>query len=199
MAGTPGSNSFQIDNFMSHLSSAATEPARSALFKCKLASPGGKTLTTAPATLTDNEFLVRATSLPGLTITPIERQYLGRTIKIPGDMTFAELAVTVINDDNYHIRNAIETWMAGINSHEENKRHFGSKFTNETADLELSILNRAGTATAGNAYTFVDSWPTAIDPIELSWDTASDIEEFGITFAYQYYTVDIAEASDDDG
>ena len=39
------------------------------------------------------------------------------------------------------------------------------------------------------SYSFVNAWPTTVDPIELSWDTASDIEEFGVTFAYQYYTV----------
>ena len=181
MATTPGAAKFNITDFKSGISKTGLEPARSSLFKFQLSGQ----FATA---LTDIEFLCRATSLPGLTITPIERQYLGRTVKIPGDITFAELAITLVNDTSYKLRNAFEVWMAQINSHEENKRHFGASFGSETATLTLSTLEpKAGSVT--QSYSFVNAWPTVIDPIELSWDTASDIEEFGVTFAYQYYTV----------
>ena len=180
---SPG-DGFTIDAFKSGISTSSLEPARSSLFKFTMSShPTGMS-----TPLTDIEYLCRATSLPGLTITPIERQYLGRTVKIPGDITFAELAITLVNDTSYKLRNAFEVWMAGINSHEENKRHLGTAFGSETATLTLSTLERAAGSVA-QSYSFVNAWPTTVDPIELSWDTASDIEEFGVTFAYQYYTV----------
>ena len=175
---------FSIEDFKSGISSTSLEPARSSLFKFGMSGGPASTLSTAFSNI---EFLCRATSLPGLTITPIERQYLGRTVKIPGDMTFAELAVTLVNDTGYGLRNAFEVWMAGINSHEENKRHLGSAFGSEAAELTLTTMDTAGAS--HQTYKFVDAWPTTIDPIELSWDTASDIEEFGVTFAYQYYTI----------
>ena len=181
---TPGSSGFSIESFKSGISTGSLEPARSSLFKFSMS---GTIVTTLTNGLADIEFLCRATSLPGLTITPIERQYLGRTVKIPGDITFAELAVTLVNDTGYDLRNAFEVWMAGINSHEENKRHLGTAFGSETADLALSVMDPTGTVQ--QTYTFANAWPTTIDPIELSWDTASDIEEFGVTFAYQYFTV----------
>ena len=180
---SPG-DGFTIDAFKTGISTSTLEPARSSLFKFSLAV----TESAISTALGDIEYLCRATSLPGLTITPIERQYLGRTVKIPGDITFAELAITLVNDTSYKLRNAFEVWMAGINSHEENKRHFGSTFGSETATLTLSTLERAAGSVA-QSYSFVNAWPTTVDPIELSWDTASDIEEFGVTFAYQYYTV----------
>ena len=181
---SPG-DGFTIDAFKSGISKSGLEPARSSLFKFAMS---GTIVTTLTGGLGDIEFLCRATSLPGLTITPIERQYLGRTVKIPGDMTFAELSVTLVNDTGYGLRNAFEVWMAGINSHEENKRHLGSAFGAECATLTLSVLDPAGSV-ANQSYSFINAWPTTVDPIELSWDTASDIEEFGVTFAYQYYTV----------
>ena len=181
MATTPGAAKFNITDFKSGISNANLEPARSSLFKFSLTGQ----FSTA---LADIEYLCRATSLPGLTITPIERQYLGRTVKIPGDITFAELAITLVNDTSYKLRNAFEVWMAKINSHEENKRHLGSAFGAECATLPLSVLDPSGSV-ANQAYSFVNAWPPTIDPIELSWDTASDIEEFGVTFAYQYYTI----------
>ena len=181
---SPG-DGFTIDAFKSGISKAGLEPARSSLFKFKMS---GTIVSTLSNGLSDIEFLCRATSLPGMTITPIERQYLGRTVKIPGDITFAELSVTLVNDTGYGLRNAFEIWMAGINSHEENKRHLGASFGAECATLTLSVLDPAGSV-ANQAYSFVNAWPTTIEPIELSWDTASDIEEFGVTFAYQYFTV----------
>ena len=179
---SPG-DGFTIEAFKTGISTSTLEPARSSLFKFSLAV----TETAISTALGDIEYLCRATSLPGLTITPIERQYLGRTVKIPGDITFAELAITLVNDTSYKLRNAFEVWMAGINSHEENKRHFSTAFGSETATLTLSTLDMTGGG--AQSYSFVNAWPTTVDPIELSWDTASDIEEFGVTFAYQYYTV----------
>ena len=40
-----------------------------------------------------------------------------------------------------------------------------------------------------DSYEFVDCWPTAISEIALSYDTASDIEQFDVTWAYNYYTL----------
>ena len=37
-------------------------------------------------------------------------------------------------------------------------------------------------------WTFVDCWPQTIAEIALSYDTASDIETFDVTWAYNYYT-----------
>ena len=182
---SPGGSGFSIDSFKTGISTATLEPARSSLFKFTMSGGPATTLATS---FGDIEFLCRATSLPGMTITPIERQYLGRTVKIPGDITFAELAITLVNDTGYALRNGFEVWMAGINSHEANKRHLGSAFGSECATLVLATLEPA-TASITQSYTFVNAWPTTIDPMELSWDTASDIEEFGVTFAYQYYTV----------
>ena len=174
---------FSIDDFKTGISSASIEPARSSLFQVSMTGGQGS------QGFTNLKYLCKATSIPGLTITPIERQYLGRTVKIPGDITFAELSLTIVNDTDYGIRNALEIWMAGINSHEENKRTYTNSFGSETTTIKLEQLNREGTATSGGTFQFINAWPTTVDPIELSFDTASDIEEFTATFAYQYYTI----------
>ena len=36
--------------------------------------------------------------------------------------------------------------------------------------------------------TFVDCWPSTVGEIALSYDTASDIEQFDVTWTYNYYT-----------
>ena len=38
-------------------------------------------------------------------------------------------------------------------------------------------------------YEFIDCWPQTLAEIPLSYDTASDIEQFDVTWAYNYYTM----------
>jgi hypothetical protein len=37
-------------------------------------------------------------------------------------------------------------------------------------------------------YNFVGMFPLDVAPIDLDWSTNDSIEEFSVTFAYQYWT-----------
>ena len=50
-------------------------------------------------TVGDINLYCNVSALPPLTVTPIERQYFGRTIKIPGDMVFGDLSTTIIQTE----------------------------------------------------------------------------------------------------
>jgi hypothetical protein len=56
-------------------------------------------------------FMVQAANLPESSVGTIEVPYFGRKIKLAGDRTFPEWTVTVINDEDFLIRNAMEEWM----------------------------------------------------------------------------------------
>ena len=169
---------FDISTFQSALGSGGARPA---LFDF--------TVTGNPANGLDNiSFLCTVAELPGVTITPIERFYFGRTIKIPGDMVFADLTTTIINDEDFAIRTAIEKWMAYMNSHESNVRGFGEGMGLEGATGTLSQYGKEG-GTPGAIYTvtFTDMFPQTLSEIALSYDSASDIEQFDVTWGYQYW------------
>ena len=77
-------------------------------------------LTTPPAITTGldinrTSFLVKATSLPGQTISEIEVQFRGRQLYVAGDRTVETWTTTFINDTDFMVRNAMERWMSGIN------------------------------------------------------------------------------------
>ena len=36
---------------------------------------------------------------------------------------------------------------------------------------------------------FIDCWPQSISEIALSYDTASDLEQFDVTWSYQHYKI----------
>ena len=122
-------------------------------------------------------------AIPALTVTPIERQYFGRTVKIPGDLVFADLTTTIINTEKFNVRNEIEKWMEIINSTVENKSKSDADFGTGTA--MLMQYGKDGEPVQG--YRFIDCWPTTLSEIALSYDTASDIEQFDVTWAYNYY------------
>ena len=124
-------------------------------------------------------------AIPPLTVTPIERQYFGRTVKIPGDLVFADLTTTIINTENFSIRKPLESWMNNINAtgsnygYSNNLSGFGSVTLTQYAKEGKSLL----------VWKFIDCWPQTISEISLSYDTASDIEQFDVTWAYNYFTM----------
>jgi len=146
-------------------------------------------ITAAPtdvdASLSSVNLYCNVSEIPPLTLTPIERQYFGRTVKIPGDLVFADLTTTIINTEKYNVRNELETWMEVINGTISNTGEADVNFGTGTA--QLIHYQKDGTSTM--TYEFVDCWPTAISEIALSYDTASDIEQFDVTWAYNYYTM----------
>ena len=165
-----------IDNFKTALSHGGARPS---LFKFDI--------TTAPFTDTAGvqniNLYCNVSAIPPLTVTPIEKQYFGRTVKIPGDIVYGDLATTVLNAEDYSIRNAIEAWMDHINSHKENKGISGN--STWVTDGTLTQYGKSGSILV--QWEFKHMWPQTIAELPLSYDTASDIEQFDVTWAYNYY------------
>ena len=103
-----------------------------------------------------------------------------------GDRTFDVWTVTIINDTDFAIRNAMERWMNGMNAHSAN-----TGLTTPVAyeaDLFVEQLDRSGDTL--KKYTFRGSYPQDLSPIDLNYGTNDEIERFTVTFAYQYYDTD---------
>ena len=59
----------------------------------------------------DFRFMCKAAALPASNIAAIEVPFRGRTLKVAGDRTFDVWTVTIINDEDFRLRHAFETWM----------------------------------------------------------------------------------------
>ena len=176
---------FDLSTFKSALQYGGARPA---LFDFQIYSVG-----LAGVTLTDTPLYCNVSSIPPLTVTPIEKQYFGRTVKIPGDIVYGDLTTTVMNAEDYSVRNAIEKWMDKMNGHVSNKGF--SNNTDWVTDLELIQYSKDGESLM--YYEFIDCWPQTLAEIPLSYDTASDIEQFDVTWAYNYYTTgDVTDVID---
>jgi hypothetical protein len=133
-------------------------------------------------------FMVKAAQLPSSNVNPILIPYFGRNIKIAGDRTFDEWTVTVINDEDFVIRNAMEQWMNAMNSHIGNLRA-AAALAPESYKTQAQISQYSKTGSIIRVYNFNGIFPTNISPIETSWEATDQIEEYSITFQYDWWDI----------
>jgi len=129
-------------------------------------------------------FLVKASNLPAMAMTPIEVPFRGRKIYVAGDREFAdEWTTTFINDTDFMIRDAMERWQNGINDLADNTGVIAP--ADYQTDLSVEQLDRDDTVL--KSYVFKSAWPTSVAAIELTSDAADALEEFEVTWRYQHF------------
>ena len=176
-------------------------------FKSKLVGGGARPnlfeveLTTLPAGITwDAEvfrYLCKAAALPASNIAQIDVPFRGRIFKVAGDRTFDVWQINVINDEDFKIRTAFESWMDLISKLDNNMGATSPEAYMTNA--KVFQLGRGATASSRDSngssnavlkeYEFVDIFPTAISAIDLSYDTSDAIEEFTVDFQVQTFNI----------
>ena len=174
-------------------------------FKSKLKGGGARPnlfeveLTTLPAGIawpSDNfRYMCKAAQLPASVIANIDIPFRGRIFKVAGDRTIEPWSITVINDEDFRIRKAMEEWVDRIAKLENN---LGA--TDPSAymvNAKVFQLGRGATVSSStnagdrNAvlreYEFIDIFPTSVSSIDLSYDSSDTIEEFVVDFAVQSF------------
>ena len=149
-----------------------------------------------------SRFFVKTAQLPGTTIGAVTVPYFGREVKVAGNRIFADWTVSVLNDEDFAIRNAFERWHRGINGNVTNLRELGAISTSPAApgtsyavDAEVIQYAKIGGSPI-KKYKFIGMFPNDISPIDLDWGANDTIEEYAITLSYQYWTtVDSAAAN----
>ena len=173
--------------------------ARANLFEVTLNLP--RTLETQPGVqslagqgiVSASRFLVRAAQLPGSTIGTVNVPYFGREVKFAGNRTFADWTVTVINDEDFKIKKTMEIWMSYINSHAGNVRTSTDTANKLDYFAQMKVTQFGKTGNDIKRYSFIDAFPVDVSPIDLNWGDNDSIEEFTVTFAYQYWVSDTTD------
>lgn len=170
---------FNINEIRSQLTFGG---AKSSLFQVSISNPiNGIANLKIP-------FMVQAAQIPESTLGTIEIPYFGRKVRIAGDRTFAEWTVTIMNDEDFLIRNSMEQWMSSINSHEGNVRRFGTAASASYKTL-ARITQFSKTGAPLREYTFNGLYPSSISSIAMDWNNTDDIERFDVTFQYDWWSV----------
>ena len=116
---------FTIDTFRN--SALAAGGARANLFDVTI-SGVGVTTNVGAAGAAEFVFACKAAAIPPMAVGVVEVPYFGRVVKVPGNKTFENWSVTVINDEDFRLRNGFEKWMAAMGTHEKNEVNIGSGF-----------------------------------------------------------------------
>ena len=139
------------------------------------------------------KFLCKASNIPASTVGSIDVPFRGRIFKVAGDRTIDTWTITIINDEDFRLRRAMEFWTEQIASLDTN---LGATSPNAyMAAAKVYQLGRGSSPSSTNnsgdsnsvlaEYEFVDIFPTEVSAIDLSYDSSDTIEEFTVTFQVQ--------------
>ena len=180
-----------ISQFKSRLAGGGARPN---LFEVELTLDGeGLGFALPGYDATQMAFLCKAANLPAQNIASIDVPFRGRIFKVAGDRTIDTWTITIINDEDFRLRRAMEFWTEQIASLDTN---LGATSPNAyMAAAKVYQLGRGSsprsTDNSGESnavlaeYEFVDIFPTEVSAIDLSYDSSDTIEEFTVTFQVQ--------------
>jgi len=178
-----------IQDFKSSLIGGGARPN---LFEVTIPAPP------ASISLTANfPILCKAAALPASNIGSIDVPFRGRIFKVAGDRTYDTWTITIINDQTFQIRDAMERWMQRIGQYGDGSGDTNpasymcdahvQQFKRRSSSLGKDTPTGAGLQYAAS-YKFYDIFPTNISAIDLSYDSSDTIEEFTVEFQVQYWT-----------
>ena len=140
-------------------------------------------------------YMCKAATLPASNIANIDVPFRGRIFKVAGDRTIDPWTVTIINDEEFKLRNAFEQWAdliarldnnMGVTNPEDYMSN--AKVYQLGRGASVSSSTNAGTNNAVlKEYEFFNIWPSAVAAIDLSYDSTDTIEEFTVDFQVQSY------------
>ena len=180
-------NTRNITEFRSRLTGGG---ARSNLFEVSIDFPD---LAIDQRLVTDKvPFLVKAAEIPASNLGNIPVPYRGRVLPIAGDRTFDPWTVTIINDNDFIIRDAMEKWSNSINDLQTAQGTINPEVYQRSARVKQ--LSRQGTGPGDDekilrTYKFEGIYPNTVSSIPLDFGATDQIEEFQVTFNYLFYEV----------
>ena len=150
----------------------------------------------------DMRFLVKGAEIPAAVIGNIPVPFRGRVLPVAGDRTFDPWTVTVINDAQFNIRDAMEQWSNLINDLQFDVGDINpADYQTKAEVFQLSRQSQgSGGQSAGKGgeiiqtlrtYNFEGIYPTEVSSIALDYGATDQIEEFQVTFNYLFWTTDL--------
>ena len=148
------------------------------------------------------KFMIKAAEIPASNLGNIPVPFRGRVLPVAGDRTFDPWTVTVINDTNFRIRDAMEQWSNSINDLQTSQGSIDPAAYQTSAKVKQ--LSREGGNDPGNIivlreYRFEGIYPNTISSIPLDYGATDQIEEFQATFNYLFYSVTDGTSVGDSG
>lgn len=172
---------------ISDFTSAIGVGARSNLFEVSYSSENG-----LGSVASDFSFLTKAAALPNSTVGLIEVPFRGRRLKLAGDRVYNEWTATVINDESFAIRAALESLQDTFVKFDFDNDLSGNRSAARNS-VTIKQFGQGGDKAPNvvRQYTLQNCFISEIGTIDLSYDTTDAIEEYTVTWVYEYFTADV--------
>lgn len=149
--------------------------ARTNLFEVEISFPLLAPIAGVNDVIREARFMAKATAMPAMNITPIPVAFRGRKLPVAGERIIEPWSMTVVNDNDYLVRNAFERWSNFINNVMSDRGEMDPN--NYTSDMKLYLLDRNGDTT--RYYHLQSCWPSNVSRQDLSFDTEA-VQEFTV-------------------
>ena len=181
-------NERNITEFRSRLAGGG---ARSNLFEIEIDFPENIAINRTDV-LDKVPFMVKAAEIPASNLGNIPVPYRGRVLPVAGDRTFDPWTVTIINDTDFVLRDAMEKWSNSINDLQTAQGTINPEVYQRSAQVKQ--LSREGSNPGDpekvlRLYNFEGIYPNTVSSIPLDFGATDQIEEFQVTFNYLFYEV----------
>ena len=173
---------FNVNQFRQQL---IGDGARPNLFEVRMNVPGYAKTNGVDRKIS---FMCNSAQLPGSTVGIAPTYYFGREVKVAGNRQYADWTINVINDEDFTVRNSMERWINGLSDPVANIRAASAGTVDNGYGADATVIQYGKKGNVLKTYTFVGMFPVDVSPIEVNWSANDQIEEFSITFAYQYWT-----------
>lgn len=176
--------------------------ARPSLFEVQIPDwPGA--LPGAPSQL---RFLAKSTSLPPSIISEIEVPYFGRRIKIVGDRAYPNWTMTVMNEEDFYVRQSLMAWHTQMNTEQRNTMagEVSTNISSYKRNIYVFQYSKNGGLSGDTtpepifSCTLVGAFPVNISQIGLDWEAVNQVEQFDVEFAYDYWVPRVISESSPD-
>jgi hypothetical protein len=174
---------FSISSFREQIGAVA----RPNLWYCKL-FVATSDVAAARGQLDTLTFRCEKAEIPGRTIATLDDTGSGPALKMPYEVNYNDMEITVICSTDMAERDYFEEWMNKIVYPGKNARaglvNYYSNFAKGNS-LELAQLGDQGEALI--TYVLYDVYPIQISPMNLSWEENNTYQRFNVTLNYRYY------------
>ena len=181
--------SFKISDFKTSIGNLVRPNLFNATLSGYTKVVGGLT-GTLPTIDTTFKFRCDKAELPGRTLATSEDAVGGGpSLKLPYDVTYNDISLSIICSADMIERKFFEEWMDRIIGR-GGRTNAGlvSYYSDYALGVSLIVeqLDEAGKTLI--AYTLQDIYPTALTPMNASWEETNTYQRFGVTLAYRYHT-----------
>jgi len=144
--------------------------------------------TGVPGFTEDMQYHVKSASIPSRTIGEITTlNWFGHQDKRSGDITYEPYTVIFWNNINLELRTLMEQWVNLIADPITNTRRPASEYR------AIIKLEQIGNSSKDPIMTYYlhDAWPKSLDTVELSHETVDQVQEFSVSFTFNYFSSDV--------